>query len=78
MKIPIVSSADAATLAALDLVEALQNPTPNTPFEKFNDKNHTALINLAEVLNIIPIYDKYKLTRLTWYHQNPRFWKRLI
>ena len=51
---PRVLSADTATLAAQNLVEVLQNPTPNAPFAKINDTHHTDLINLAEFSNIIP------------------------
>ena len=50
---PRVFSDDAATLAARDLVEALQNPTPNAPFATINDTHHTELINIAELFNII-------------------------
>ena len=34
LKMPRVSSADAATLADRDLVEALKHPTPNAPLAK--------------------------------------------
>ena len=54
MNIPRVSSANAATLAAQYLMEALKHPTPNAPFETINDTHHTALINLAKRINIIP------------------------
>ena len=53
VNVPRVSSADAATLAARDLVEALKHPIPNTTFSTINDIHHTALINLAELFNII-------------------------
>ena len=50
---PRVSSANAATLAARYLVEALKQPTPNAPFATINDTHHTALRNLAEIFNVI-------------------------
>ena len=46
---PRVSSADAATLAAIYLVEALKHH-----FATINDTYHTALIKLEELFNIIP------------------------
>ena len=49
-----VSSADPDMIEALDLVESLQNPTLNTPFTTINYTLHTALINMAELFNIIP------------------------
>ena len=51
---PIVSSADAATLSVIDLVEALQNPISNAPFVTINDTHHTAMRSLAELFKIIP------------------------
>ena len=51
---PIVSSSNAYTLAAQALVEALKQPTPNTPFATINYTPHTALRNLAELFNFIP------------------------
>ena len=51
---PRVSSANAATLAARDLIEALQKTAPNAPFVKINDTHNEALISLAELFNIIP------------------------
>ena len=50
----IVLYANAAMLSAQDLVEALQNPTPNAHFSTINDTYHTALINLEELFNVIP------------------------
>ena len=54
MRMSRVLSADAATLAARYLVEALKNLTPNKPFAKINDTHHTSLRSLAEIFNIIP------------------------
>ena len=51
---PRVPSADTNTLAAPDLVEALKQTTPNTPFATINDTHKTELIKLAELLNVIP------------------------
>ena len=53
-RMPIVKPSDAATLAAQDLVESLQNPIPNAPFATINDTHHTKLRNLMGLLNIIP------------------------
>ena len=47
VRMPRVSSADAATPAARYLVEALKSPTPNAPFATINETHHTALIKLA-------------------------------
>ena len=54
VRMPRVLSADADTLAAQDLVEALQKPTSNAPFETINDTHHAALISMVELFNIIP------------------------
>ena len=54
VKIPRVSSANAATLAAQYLLEAFKNPTPNVLFVKINDTHHTALRNFADLLNMMP------------------------
>ena len=51
---PIVLSANAATLSAQDLVGALKQPMPNAPFATIYDTHHTALRNLAELFNLIP------------------------
>ena len=59
---PRVSSADAATLSARYLVEALKHPTTNTYFATINDANNTSLRNLAELFNIIPIGEEHQLT----------------
>ena len=56
---PRVSSADAATLAALYLVEALKHH-----FATINDTHHIALINLSELLNIITkVADQHPINR---------------
>ena len=52
--IPRFLSADTATIAARDLLKALKNLTPNTPFAKMNDTHHTMLIFLEVLFNIIP------------------------
>ena len=53
VRIPRILFDDEATLATQNLVEVLQNSTPNAPFAKINDTHHTALRNLAELFNII-------------------------
>ena len=57
VRISIVPSADAATLAATqaaqDLVGAFKNPTPNTPFAKINYTHYIALRNLAELFSVV-------------------------
>ena len=50
---PRVSSADAATLSAWDLVEALKHTMPKVHFATINDTHHTALRNIAELFNVI-------------------------
>ena len=54
VRISIVPSADAATLAAQDLVGAFKNPTPNTPFAKINYTHYIALRNLAGLFSAVP------------------------
>ena len=54
VRITRVLSADTDTPAAQDLVEALKKPTSNAPFETINNTHHAALINQAELFNIIP------------------------
>ena len=48
-----VLSTDAAMLAAQDLVESLQHTTPNAPFATINDTNHTLLIIMEGIFNIM-------------------------
>ena len=48
MNIPRVSSDNAATPEAQDLVESLKDPPKNATFSKINDKHHIERINLAE------------------------------
>ena len=45
MKMPRVASADAATLEAQYLVEALKHLTSNAPFATINETHHIELIN---------------------------------
>ena len=54
VKIPRVLFDHAGTLASKDLVEALQNPTPDTPFATINETNYATLRIIAELFNIIP------------------------
>ena len=49
-----MSSADAATISAQNLVEALQIPSPNAPFATINDKYNKLLRSLSEQSDIIP------------------------
>ena len=46
---PKTSSADAATTAAADLIHALRNPSPATPFGLIGDAQLTALATLATI-----------------------------
>jgi hypothetical protein len=46
---PKTSSADAATQAALDLIAALQNPTPAAPFATIGDEQLNAIRQLAAI-----------------------------
>ena len=57
-----VSSADASRLAARDLSEALQKPTPNAPSATINDTHHKALRILLELFNIVPKAAEQQLT----------------
>jgi hypothetical protein len=50
LKMPKLSSADAATHAAQDLIAALQNPSPAAPFHPMGDAQLTALRQLATIL----------------------------
>ena len=59
---PRVSSADAATLSAWDLVEALKHTMPKVHFATINDTHHTALRNLVELFNVIPKIEEKKST----------------
>ena len=54
LRIPRVLSADAATLSAQYLVEALQNTTLNADFVKTNDTHHKEFRSIEELFNIIP------------------------
>ena len=53
MRIQRVSSDDADTIAARDLVQALQNQTPNISFATINETHQTALRNFVELFNMI-------------------------
>jgi hypothetical protein len=48
-KVPGISSANAATIAAANLTHALQNPTPTTPFKQPGTERMQAIKNLAPV-----------------------------
>ena len=41
--VPKLSSADAATIAANDLIEALKNPAPAAPYQSLSNQHHTIL-----------------------------------
>ena len=56
VRMPRFLSAEADTLAAGYLVEALQNPTPNAPFSTINYTHHIVLRIIAELFNIIKKY----------------------
>jgi hypothetical protein len=49
-KVPGLSSADAATIAALDLVHALNNPAPTKPFKQPGTEIIQAIKKLAAIL----------------------------
>ena len=51
---PRFLSADASTLAAQYLIEALGKPAPNAPFSTKNDTHNKVLRSMAELFNIIP------------------------
>ena len=53
MKIPIVSSADAATLEARYLIETFKNMVTEAPFATLNDTHNVSLRSLADRFNII-------------------------
>jgi hypothetical protein len=48
-KVPGLSSADAATIAALDLTNALANPTPITPFKQLGTDRMQEIKKLAAI-----------------------------
>ena len=54
VKMPRISSADAATLASWDLTEALKNLVPDAPFAILNVTHLSDLWSFAEIFNIIP------------------------
>ena len=54
VKIPRVSSTDAAKLAVQDLVETLKQPTPNVLLATINGTHDTAMINVVKLFNVIP------------------------
>ena len=49
VKMPHLSSADAAMHAAKDLIHALENPQPATPFPGVGDEQVLALQQLADI-----------------------------
>ena len=57
---PRISSADAATLAAQDLIESLQNLVPAAPFATLNYTYNKALRFLAEIFKTKPKNAKKK------------------
>jgi hypothetical protein len=50
-EMPKTSSADAAIFAANDLIHALQNPSPATPFAQLGSDQLNALQQLADILD---------------------------
>ena len=46
---PIISSADTATRAALDLTEALQHPHANLPYTPLSDNTIPALKEISDI-----------------------------
>ena len=49
-----MSSDDATTLVAQDLIKASKNPVPATRFAALNNTHHTVLRSLVALFNIIP------------------------
>ena len=49
VKMPTASSADAATAAARDLIQALRNPAPTSPLSPTSDSQLAALQQLADI-----------------------------
>ena len=60
---PRISSADAATLEAQDLIESLQNLVPAAPFATLNYTYNKALRFLAEIFKTKPKNAKKKKNR---------------
>ena len=54
VNMPRVSSTNAATSTARDLVEALKHPRLDAPFSTINGTYPTALINLAGLFYVTP------------------------
>ena len=54
LKMPSIFSADTATLAARDLIEALKITVPDEPFGTLNDTHHAALQSIVDIINITP------------------------
>ena len=53
VEMPKTSSADAAVVAAQQLTNALQNPSPETPLSPLFDKHRATLDQLAGIFDII-------------------------
>jgi hypothetical protein len=49
--VPTVTATEAAIFAATDLIKALQNPAPNSPFSTLGIAQATALRQLADIFN---------------------------
>ena len=49
LKMPILSSADTATRATLELTEALQHPHADIPYAPFSDNTITALKEISDI-----------------------------
>ena len=52
-KSPSLFTADTVTIAAADLTEALQNPTPSRPIPQLIEKQMTSLKQLAAIFNTV-------------------------
>ena len=50
-KVPFMSTADAATKAATDLIDILKHPTPPTTYPHLGDEKMKALNDLADIFN---------------------------
>ena len=50
--VPTLTSTDAATIYARDLIDALQHPAPPSPFHTLGDKQFSALKQLADIFSI--------------------------
>ena len=72
-KLPRLSSADAATMAARDLIKALQKPHPAVPFTNIGDHQLAAIQQLADIFNHAVAPRVAKPTATQRLRRSPRF-----